>query len=96
MALVALVTGVADLPHILLFLREMLDGIRPEIFDPLHAGELILVFFNIKVHNLLYNGKQPAMGLVHNLYANAEPVLPLDLLHDRRPLFCRPQTDEAE
>ena len=79
--LVGQIAGIAGLPHIGLLLREMLEGIRLEVFDSLHAGKLVLVLFHIELHNFLDNGKELAVRLIHNLHADAEWFLPLDLLH---------------
>ena len=84
------VAGIPDFPHIGLLLCKVLEGIGLEILDPLYAGKLVLVPLYVEVHDLLDNGEQPAVGLVHDVHTNAESVLPLDLLHINAFFMCPP------
>ena len=87
-----LIARIADLAHIGLFFRKMLQGVGLEKFDPLHAGELALMPLHVEFHDLLYDGKQPVVGLVDGVHSNFKTVLPLDLLH-KIPSFLPPAGD---
>ena len=84
------IAGIVDLPHIGLFLREVLDGVGLEVLDPLYTGEPVLVALHVELHDLLYNVEKLTVGAVDKLHTDAESILPMDLLQ-YDPFFSRPQ-----
>ena len=78
-AAVALQPLVADGRHVVLLILKVLDRVALEVFDPLLADPLVVLFLRFEVEQLVDDLEQPSVLPVDGVHPNAEILPPHEL-----------------